>query len=285
VSADQQPTSPPTIATTPAPDGPAIESADQRFVSSTTTKPAFDEPATVSANQQPTSSTDNDKMAVQLPQDPVRNAKFGPGVRQAYFSTGLGARAPRELGPNLMPVIARSSSGPEAVVHAASYWMTKYKDQCLCILPSQGWVIEDLWDAEDIHMEGRGFCEEMLKYISGASWWAAKKFAEDWAKTHSDRVNFGGDLRPGNVYDVNDPLRIVNDIFIFDELLSFPRPFLWHVHFILVSTWYAMNSINNNSNFDVNLGQQIWDPPGFKKAQAVQTAPATVKTKSKTNRK
>jgi hypothetical protein len=284
VSADQQPTSPAEATTTPAADKTVTESANQDSGPHSTTKPASDESATASADQQPTSSTDTNKMAVPLPQDPVRNAKFRPGARQAYFSTRLGARAPCELGPNRMPVIARSDSGTEAVVQAASHWMTKYKDQCLCILPSQGWVIEDLWDAEDIHMEGRRFCEEMLKYISGASRWAAKKFAEDWAKAHPDRVNFGGDLRLGDVYDVNDPLPIVDHIFIFKELLSFPRPFLWHVAFILVSSWYALNS-TNHPHFDVNLGQQIWDPPGYNKTKVVQTAPAAAKDKSKTNRK
>jgi hypothetical protein len=262
-------------------------SADKQSIASpaTATTPAIGKPATETTDQQPTSYTaDTDKMVVPLPQDAVRNAKFGPGVRQAYFSTGLGARAPCELGPIRPPVIVRSLSGPQAVVDAAKVWMNKYKDQCLCILPSQGWVIEDLWDAEDIHMDSRSFCEEMLKFISGASYYAAKKFAEDWAKAHPDRVNFGGDLRMGNIYEINDPVPIVDHIFIFDELVSFPRPFLWHVAHMLISTWYALNSIKH-PHFDVNLGQQMCDPAGGKKVEAVKTALAAEKMPSKTNRK
>jgi hypothetical protein len=288
-SAEQQSNPPPATTTEPAAEEPVAESVEQHSVPVTAdTEPATGEPVPEATGQQPTSSTDagshTAKMPVQSPQDAIRHPKFRPGVRQAFFSTGLGARAPRELGPIRMPVLARSSSGPEAVVAAAKYWMTKYKDQCLCILPNQGWVVEDLWDAEDIHMEGKRFCEEILNYISRSSYWTAKQFADDWAKAHPGRVDFGGALPLGSVYDLNDPLPVVDQIFIFNELVDFPRPFLWHVAFLLISTWHALSSVSHD-HFDVNLGQQIWDPPGGKAAEPVQTATEADRKPRKTNRK
>jgi hypothetical protein len=287
-SAEQQPTSLPQTTTAPAAEEPVTESGEQQSVPATDTEPATGEPVIESTDQQPTFSTNADintgKMARQPPQDTIRNPKFGPGVRQAFFSTELGTRAPRELSPLRMPPIARSSNGPEVVVAAAKYWMTKYKEQCLCIFRGQGWVVEDLWDAEDLHIEGKRFCEEMLKYISGATHWAAKEFANDWAKAHPNRLDFSGAPPMGNVYDINDPLAIVDQIFIFNEPVSFPRPFLWHVAFIVISTWCAMRSLNR-IDFDVYLGQDIWDPPGGKAVETIPTAPVVDKKPSKTNRK
>jgi hypothetical protein len=111
-------------------------------------------------------------------------------------------------------------------------------------LPSQGWTVDDLWDAEDLHIEGRKFCEEMLIFISRSTYYAADRFAKDWARAHPDRVNFTG-LQMGNVYDINDPLAIIDQIFVFGEPLGFPRVFLWHVAHILVTTWIEMNKATN----------------------------------------
>jgi hypothetical protein len=248
-SVEQQSNPPLATTTEPAAEEPVTESVEQQSApaTATDTECAAGELVPETTSQQPTSTdagSDTAKMTTRPAQDAIRNPKFGPGVRQAFFSTGLGARVPHELGPIRMPVLARSSSGPEAVVAAAKYWMTKYKDQCLCILPNQGWVVEDLWDAEDLHMEGKRFCEEMLNYISRSSYWAAKHFADNWAKAHPGRVDFGGALPLGSVYDLNDPLPVVDQIFIFNEIVGFPRPFLWHVAFLLISTWHALNSVD-----------------------------------------
>jgi hypothetical protein len=45
----------------------------------------------------------------------------------------------------------------------------------------------------------------------------------------------------GNVYDINDPLEIIDQIFIFGEPIDFPRVFLWHVAHILIATWIETN--------------------------------------------
>ncbi|KAL1792765.1 hypothetical protein ACET3X_009272 [Alternaria dauci] len=208
------------------------------------TPPATDTPTPIAAGEP--LLTEPNRPVVDPINDATRDPKFGPGAGQAFFSTGLGARAPRSLGDIRPPVIARSVQDPAFVVQAASYWQIKYKSQCLCILPSQGWTIEDLWDAEDIHVEGRTFCEEMLTFISRSTYYWADRFARDWARAHPDRVDFTG-LEMGNVYNTNDPLDIVDKIFIFGEPVDFPRVFLWHVAYILVGTWAEMKKTTDGA--------------------------------------
>ncbi|OWY45005.1 hypothetical protein AALT_g3870 [Alternaria alternata] len=204
------------------------------------TPPATDTSTPMTAGKQSALLTKLNNPVGDPVNDATRDPRFGPGAGQAFFSTGLGARAPRSLGDNCPPVIARSVQDPAVVAQAASYWQVKYKSQCLCILPSQGWTVEDLWDAEDIHVEGKKFCEEMLTFISRSTYYWADRFARDWARAHPDRVDFTG-LEMGNVYNTNDSLDIIDKIFIFGEPIDFPRVFLWHVAYILVGTWIEMN--------------------------------------------
>ena len=203
-------------------------------------------PATTIAVQQPVlSSTTTTMNQVTTPvQHLNRDPRFVPGAGQAFFSTELGARAPRSLGRVPKPTTIRSRIDPATVVNAASYWIKKYQKQCLCIFPLQGWMVEDLWDAEDLHVENREFCEKMLTFISRNTCHIATRFAEDWARTHPDRVDLTG-TKIGNPYDLNDPLATIDQIFIFGEPTSFPRVFLWHVAHILrtIGTWIA-RSIN-----------------------------------------
>lgn len=220
-----------------------------------TTSSTSNELATASVDQpQSDIATDMGEMIVESVQHATRDPKFGPGVRQAFFSTELGTQNPRRLELHLVPAVARSPYDAEVVVEAAKYWQTKYKSeyaaslkncgsvadylqgQCLYIFPNQGWTVEDLWDATDIHIEGRTFCEQMLDFIARDTWHAADRFAKDWARAHFQQVNFIG-IHIGNVYDLNDPLSALDQIFVFGELTSFPRPFLWHVAFILITDW------------------------------------------------
>ncbi|EUC38976.1 hypothetical protein COCCADRAFT_81532 [Bipolaris zeicola 26-R-13] len=183
-------------------------------------------------------------------------------MRRAFFSTELGTQPHRLIGSGLIPTVVRSTNDPVAVVQAARYWQIKYKseytslrrayklvanygqDQCLCIFPNQRWTVEDLWDAADIFVEGRQFCEQMLTFIARDTLYAADKFAKDWAREHPDRFDFTG-INIGNVYDFNDPLTALDQIFVFGELTSFPRAFLWHVAFILIASWNDSNLANN----------------------------------------
>ncbi|KAI0584888.1 RRM-1 multi-domain protein [Pyrenophora tritici-repentis] len=168
--------------------------------------------------------------------DPTRDSRFLPGAGQAFFSTELGIRAPRPVSQVSIPPIARGRNDPATVVCAARYWQDKYPRECLCILPTQGWTVEDLWDAEDLHVEDREFCEQMLAFISQETYRVALQYAHTWVHEHSDRVEFT-DLRMGSVYNVNDPLDIIDQIFIFGEPNQYPRVFLWHVAHIMIVDW------------------------------------------------
>ncbi|KAL6153382.1 hypothetical protein ACJBU6_08533 [Exserohilum turcicum] len=250
------------------------------------TVPTVEEPVTVNADQQTTVSV-NMVEPIFDPQHAIRDPRFAPGARQAFFSTKLGTQAPRSLGPVLAPPVVRSISDPATVVQAARYWQTKYKNQCLCILPNQGWIVEDLWDIVDLHVEGRRFCEQMLKFIMRDTWYAADKFAKDWARIHPERFDFTG-INIGNVYDLNDPLTAIDQIFTFGETASFPRVFLWHVAFILISNWNDFNQ-KNNAALEVRKTRQlsvVTEQDTNEAAESLARAPASdVKKAGKKNRK
>lgn len=226
------------------------------------TTPPTEGLATASADQPHNGiATNMGETTVASVQHATRDPRFGPGVRQGFFSTELGSRNRRRLEVHLVPAVARSPYDAAAVVQSARYWQTKFKseytalvkthgsvadclqDQCLCIFPNQGWTPDDLWDATDIHIDGRMFCEQMLTFIARDTWYAADRFAKDWARAHFQQVDFTG-VHIGNVYDLNDPLAALDQIFVFGELTSFPRPFLWHVAFILITDWSNARLVN-----------------------------------------
>ncbi|KAJ6200988.1 hypothetical protein J3E72DRAFT_372172 [Bipolaris maydis] len=209
----------------------------------------------------------------------TRDARFLPGARRAYFSTDLGTQAHRLIGSGLAPAVVRSTNDPVAVVQAARYWQIKYKNQCLCIFPNQRWTVEDLWDAADIFAEGRQFCEQMLTFIARDTLYAADRFAKDWAREHPDRLNFTG-INIGNVYDLNDPLTALDQIFVFGEINSFPRAFLWHVAFILIASWND-SSLANNAALDSIQNQQLFVGPQQDVGEAQATTITVAKSDSK----
>jgi hypothetical protein len=93
------------------------------------TPPPTDTPTATVADEQSAPPNSMSDFVVCPVNHATRDPKFSPGVGQAFFSTELGARAPRSLGPIRMPVISRSVQDPAAVVQAATYWQTKYKSQ------------------------------------------------------------------------------------------------------------------------------------------------------------
>ncbi|KAG9185265.1 hypothetical protein G6011_07809 [Alternaria panax] len=235
------------------------------------TPPATDTSTPTAADEQPALPARLNNPVKDPVNDATRDPNFVPGAGQGFFSTGLGVRTPRSLGDIRPPVIARSVQDPAAVVQAASYWQIKYKSQCLCILPLQGWTVEDLWDAEDLHVEGRRFCEEMLTFISRSTYYWADRFARDWARAHPDRVDFTG-LDMGSVYDINDSLEVIDKIFIFGEPIDFPRVFLWHVAYILVGTW-----IETNKTIDATLRMSLMPQThaGCQNTTSTEAAPSS----------
>lgn len=155
--------------------------------------------------------------------------EFSPSCGSAIFSTELCSRPPRPApGPPYPSVIVRGSDPIKAVVDAAKFWQRKFKWQCLCIFPGQQWNAKDLWDDEDIHLNTRSFCENMLTFIERDTYYAAKQFAEDWLRAHPDRLNrIEDDIM--SAYDPSKPLSIVDKIFLYSEPIDFPRTFLYHV--------------------------------------------------------
>ena len=123
----------------------------------------------------------------------------------------------------------------------------------------------------------------MLLFISHDTWYNADRFAKDWAQAQPDRVNVTG-VQLGNVYDLNDPLTTVDDIFVFDELVDFPRVFLWHVAFILVATW-SDPSRTNNAAFGVGQTQNSAPMKQQHRNSPVEATPLDGKKLRKTNRK
>jgi hypothetical protein len=91
--------------------------------------PNTDTPIPTAVDEQPAPQAKMNNSVADPVNHMTRNPKFGPGVGQAFFSTELGARAPRSLDSICTPVIARSVQDPAVVVQAATYWQTKYKSQ------------------------------------------------------------------------------------------------------------------------------------------------------------
>lgn len=180
-------------------------------------------------------STNANDQAVAPPQNEPSQQVFPPGCGLAIFSTDLCTRPKRALqGPPFPPVIVRSDS-IKGVVDAAGFWQRKYKTRCLGIFPGQGWTIDDLWDADDQHIETPKFCEKMLDFISRDTYFAANKFAEDFARAYPERMGLVGSNMP-ELYDSNDLFAIVDRIFIEGEKTDFPRLFLWHVAHMMRAT-------------------------------------------------
>ena len=196
--------------------------------------------------QPPKLGTDLGKTAAPMLSDNIRR-EFLPSTNAAIFSTELCTRAARAApGPPYPPVIVRGSDTIKAVVDAASLWQKKFKWQCLCIFPGQKWDVNDLWDAQDLHFDSPSFCQKILTFIERDTYYAAKQFADDWARAHPDRLAFVA----GNAMATSDPQRpldCVDKIFVHGETMSFPRTFLWHVAHMIRTTLTKVSQVKNGS--------------------------------------
>ncbi|KAF1944283.1 hypothetical protein EJ02DRAFT_420609 [Clathrospora elynae] len=173
-----------------------------------------------------TTTTTTDSTMAAPAQTATNPPKPGPGSGAAFFSTERCTRAPRSQGP-FPPVLVRSDK-IAGVVDAAKLLQKEFKAECLCIFPGQGWAVEDLWDAEDIHLETRPFCHEMLTFIERDTYYAALDFAAAWSRQYPDRVDFAQEDM-GDIKDANNDLGIVDKVFVVGETDVYPRTFLWHV--------------------------------------------------------
>jgi hypothetical protein len=207
------------------------------------TTAATDEPPAVKTPQPAEAVNKTDAKTGVAMQEGSKHQEFRPGCGAAISSTELCTRPPRPLeGPPYMPVIVRSDK-VVGVVDAAKILQTKFKSQCLCIFPGQGWTINDLWDANDIHLETASFCGEMLTFISRDTYYAAQQFAKDWMRKYPDRLQLvGSDM--AELYNPKDHFAIVEKIFTKGEPISFPRTFLWHVAHMMRHMLKAMSNAN-----------------------------------------
>ncbi|KAH9865011.1 hypothetical protein IAQ61_008957 [Plenodomus lingam] len=182
----------------------------------------------MTSDNPPTQYNGPDQPATAPAQDGPKLREFTPGCDLAIFSTELGTQAKRALEGQLRPPVIVRSDGVLGVVDAAQYWQRRFKVQCLCIFPGQDWTISDLWDPVDIQLDTSPFCQEMLKFISGDTYHAARIFAKDFIRAYPNRLSvLGKDM--SELHTPPDPFSMVDKIYNEGERGAFPRTFLWHV--------------------------------------------------------
>jgi hypothetical protein len=201
--------------------------------------PAVDVPPTAHAELPHQLFTESDENNIDSPADNAKHktTMSKPGSGLALFSTELGTRLPRNLkGPPFPPIIVRSNK-VAGVVDTALFLRKKFGHISWTIFPQCGWTIEDFWDAEDIHVDTREHCTEVLKFLSQDNFWCARRFAEDWSRANPEQVvKTVGLTDMKSIYDSNDPLAVVDKIFVNGEMADKPREFLWHAAHIMRTT-------------------------------------------------
>jgi hypothetical protein len=173
------------------------------------------------------SDSDGAEKTIIALEDP-HTVKAVPSTGAAILSTENGRRPTREPpGPPYPPVIVRSNK-VIGVVQYANYWRNKYGKLYHSFFTNSGWIIADLWDNADIHLESPGFLEEVLLFITRDNEFRARKYAFEWSQAHRDKLDtIGGDMT--QVYDHNNPMAIVDKVFTDGETRDYPHLFLWHV--------------------------------------------------------
>jgi hypothetical protein len=130
-------------------------------------------------------------------------------------------------GPPLPPLVVRSNKIQGIVDHARSM-LANSPARYLCFFPQCGYTIHDAWDSHDIHIDSAEFLTEVLTFITRDNVYRARTYAHEWSQKNRHRLDFIAGEVP-RMYDSNNPLSIVDRIFIDGETQSYPREFLWHV--------------------------------------------------------
>ncbi|KAH9875186.1 hypothetical protein J1614_004676 [Plenodomus biglobosus] len=209
-------------------------------------------PTNMTTDKPPTESKDLDQSAtLPSPRDPTAQ-EFTPGCGLAIFSTNLGMHPKRAVEGQLRPPVIVRSDGVKGVVDAARYWQRKFKVQCLCIFPGQGWTIGDLWDDVDIQLDTPPFCQEMLTFISRETYHVARDFAKDFIRAYPERLSVvGSDMAELHNHNPKDAFAMVDKIYNEGERGAFPRTFLWHVAHMMRA--YVLEMSLANTNHDMTL--------------------------------
>ncbi|EAT84883.2 hypothetical protein SNOG_07417 [Parastagonospora nodorum SN15] len=151
-----------------------------------------------------------------------------PGTHRALFSTDLGKRAKNSVSTPPPPVIVRSNKAL-SVMETVDFWRRKYPHFAWSIFPESGWTVEDLWDAADIHVETRDHCKEVLYLLCKDNAVTAGLFARDWSLKNTEQfVKFMAMHEKVGMSDPQDPLGLVDMLFVNGEFKNWPRKFLWH---------------------------------------------------------
>lgn len=114
----------------------------------------------------------------------------------------------------------------------AGYWRKTCPDFYHCFFPGAGWIITDLWDDADIHIESPGFLKDVLGVICRDNLVSVTMYAKTWAPKNPEKLEKLAkytDL----MYDANDSFAIVDEIFTEGEQDECPRHFLYHAAWAL----------------------------------------------------
>jgi hypothetical protein len=203
---------------------------------------------------------------------------FEPGLRLALFSTELGTRPQRKApSPPHAPPIARSNP-VQAVVQTSEFWRRKLTRASLSIFPDGGWAIEDLWDAEDIHIYTPDHCREVLTFMSRDNVYCAISLADEVSRKYPEHVVKTIALSSmEGIYDDTKPFSFLDEIFVHGESAAYPRQFLWHTARIM-----RASVLENRAN------EQLAARPLVVQQNVKETSriePLTEKALRKTNRK
>ena len=150
-----------------------------------------------------------------------------------YLVTGQKPPRPKSqpihtsAGPPLPPLVVRSDKTQGVVDHARRLFENS-PARYLCFFPQCGYTIYDAWDSHDIHIDSAEFLTEVLTFITRDNVYRAQTYAHEWSQKNRYRLDFIAGEVP-RMYNSNDPLSIIDRIFIDGETQSYPREFLWHV--------------------------------------------------------
>jgi len=199
-------------------------------------------PATMTASMHEQSNNVSDETAIHAiapePKSHGPNPMAVPQAGLALFSTDLGRHPKREpAGPPYAPVIVVSDK-VRGVVDFARKCKAKYPNEYLFFFPHCGFTIHDLWDNADIHLHSPTFLQEVLKFITQDNVRYAQSVAVHWSTHNPQRLHVVLEV----AYQQEQPLGIVDEIFVNGETNEFPREFLWHVaHMMRFGMYETMN--------------------------------------------
>ncbi|KAF1949223.1 hypothetical protein CC80DRAFT_279064 [Byssothecium circinans] len=231
VDTNSPPTTPKPDTTATAQSAPASLEGIPNSNSMQATSPASD--ATVVDTTQAASPASDATVVVMAPRPStlvgMPGMKGQPRSGAAIFSTDDGRMPARPLeGPILPPQIAHGGDYVFSVVLYAHMWRNKYPHYYHRFFPDKDWSIHDLWDPLEIHLQSTGFVEETLGFITRDNMFRVNQYASQWARQHPEKLDMiGGSLE--GLYDIDNPLAIVDKFFTDGETSEYPPEFLWHV--------------------------------------------------------